>query len=124
ANGEAVDLRTVPDHGTPSDLVYLSDFPDLVAWYELTNPERPIGVRVEWDRETLPYLWYWQEFGGTVGYPWYGEVYTIGLEPNSSYPTRGLAAAVENGSAMTIGPRASAGFEMRVATFADDGEDR
>lgn len=124
SNRGVLDLSVVPDRGTPSELVYLTGFPEPMAWYELTNPAQPIGVRVEWDRETLPYLWYWQEFGGTTGYPWYGEVYTIGLEPNSSYPTAGLAAAVANGSALTIGPLGNASFTMRISTFQRNGSDR
>ena len=115
ADGSVLDMTVVPPRDTPSELVYLTGFPDEKAWYELRNPERPIGVRVEWDRQTLPYLWYWQEFGGTTGYPWYSEVYTIGLEPNSSYPTNGLPDAVSNGSAMTLQPHATTSFEMRVS---------
>jgi hypothetical protein len=121
SDGSTLDLSVVPPRNTPSELVYLTDFPDPRAWYELTNPDQPFGVRVEWDRETLPYLWYWQEFGGTTGYPWYGEVYTIGLEPNSSYPTNGLPDAVANGSAMTIEPHATTSFSMRVSIISMEG---
>ena len=113
--GELLDLSIVPPRNTPSDLVYLTDFPGDTGWYQVTHPAQPVGVRVEWSTATLPYLWYWQEFGGTTGYPWYGQVYTIGLEPNSSYPTNGLPDAVANGSAMKIGPGEERSFSMRVA---------
>jgi hypothetical protein len=116
---DTINLSVVPDRDTPSDLVYLTGFPDPTAWYEVRSPERPIGVRVEWSRDTLPWLWYWQEFGGTTGYPWYGEMYTIGLEPNSSWPTNGLAAAVANASAMTIPPHGEVSFTMRVSILED-----
>jgi hypothetical protein len=32
--------------------------------------------------------------------PWFGKHYNIGLEPFSSYPSSGIAEAVENGSAL------------------------
>lgn len=117
AAGNPLDLRTVPPRDTPSDLVYLTGFPEPTAWYEVRNPAQPVGVCVEWSRDTLPYLWYWQEFGGTTGYPWYGEVYTIGLEPNSSWPTNGLAEAVANDSALHLPPHGEVGFSMAVAVF-------
>jgi hypothetical protein len=119
ADGNEVDLRIVPPRDTPSELVYLTNFPEETAWYQVRNPIQPIAVRVEWDRETLPYLWYWQEFGGTTGYPWYSGVYTIGLEPNSSYPTNGLPDAVANGSAMMIEPGGRRSFTMRVSIVSD-----
>jgi hypothetical protein len=116
--GGTLDLGIVPPENTPSDLVYLTGFPDETGWYEVQNPNHPVRARVEWSTATLPYLWYWQEFGGTTGYPWYGEVFTIGLEPNSSYPTNGLPDAIANGSAMWIGPGASKSFTMRVAVVS------
>jgi hypothetical protein len=73
-----------------------------------------VRFRVEWDAATMPYLWYWQEYGASEGYPWYGRHYNIGLEPFSSYPTNGLAEAVENGSALTFGPREKRHFWLRA----------
>lgn len=113
ANGEPLDLSVVPEPGTASDIVYLTGFDE--GWYRLIPPEGP-AVRVEWDASVLPYLWFWQEFGDTTGYPWYGRLYTIGLEPSSSYPTNGLADAVANGSALRLGPGATElGFAVEVS---------
>lgn len=120
-DGGDLDLSVVPPRDTPSDLVYLTGFPEPRAWYELRNPAQPFGVRVEWDRDPLPYLWYWQEFGGTTGYPWYGEVNVIGLEPNSSFPTNGLPDAVANGSALTIEPGGRVSFTLAVAILEETG---
>lgn len=103
ANQHPLDLSVVPEPGTPSDIVYLSSFSD--GWYEIERPGDGAGVRVTWDSATFPYLWYWQEFGATTGYPWYGRAYMIGLEPSSSYPTNGLAGAIANGTALALAPR-------------------
>jgi hypothetical protein len=74
---------------------------------------------VEWDATVMPYLWFWQEFGGTIGYPWYGRHYNVGLEPFTSYPTNGLAEAVANGTALELPPRGRRDFWL-TATVIDE----
>jgi hypothetical protein len=49
-------------------------------------------VAAEWDGDVMPYLWFWQEYGGTTGWPWCGRHWNVGLEPFSSYPTDGANA--------------------------------
>ena len=120
-DGAEVDLSVIPERGTPSDIAYLADFPEDRGWYEIADPDTGVGSRVEWDARQMPYLWYWQEFGATTGYPWYGQTYTIGLEPFSSYPTDGLAAAVQNGSALTLTPGEARDFWLSM-TVLDDNE--
>jgi hypothetical protein len=119
--GEPVDLSQVAPPGTISDIVYLTGFEE--GWYEIEHPTRDVRLRVEWDVSVMPYLWYWMEYGATKGYPWYGRLYTIGLEPNSSYPTNGLPDAVANGSALTFGPREERQFDMAV-TVLEPGRSR
>ena len=114
-HGEQLDLSLLPPPGTSSELIYLTGFPE--GWYEVENPAIGAGVRVEWDIETMPYLWFWQEFGAMTGYPWYGRHRNIGLEPFSSYPNRGLAAAVANGTALTFAPREEKPFRLGAAIF-------
>ncbi len=114
AGGE-VDLGLLPPRGTAGELVYLTGFRE--GWYEVESPAHGIGCRVGWDAGTMPYLWFWQEFGAARGYPWYGRHYNIGLEPFPSYPTNGLAEAVENGTALFIGPREERRFELTAGVF-------
>lgn len=116
-DGLEVDLSVVPDRDTPSDIAYLTGFPNDIAWYEIVDPGSGLGSRIEWDAARMPYLWYWQEFGATTGYPWYGRNYNIGLEPFSSFPTNGLAAAVENGSALVVQPNETLAFWMSMAVL-------
>jgi hypothetical protein len=117
----SLDLRVIPEPGTPSDLVYITGFPESRAWYEVVDESRGLGARIEWDRDTMPYLWYWQEFGAHAAYPWYGRIYTIGLEPFSSFPTNGLAEAVENGTALEVdaGEEVSFNLEMSIIDTLD-----
>lgn len=112
-NGEALDLSRIPAPGTISDIVYLSGF-QRQGWYELFNQGKGLGFRVEWDARCMPYLWFWQEFGATLSYPWYGRAYTIGLEPFSSYPTDGIAQAVANETALVLGPRQHQQFSCQA----------
>lgn len=77
-------------------------------------------LRVEWEVEQMPYLWFWQEYGASQFYPWYGRHYNIGLEPFSSFPTSGIQEAVENGTALSIGPREQRRFSLRVTVSEGD----
>jgi hypothetical protein len=115
-DGDAVDLSLLPPAGIPSELVYLTGFPAR-AWYEVGGDG--LGLRVEWGADVMPYLWFWQEFGRTVGYPWYARHWNIGLEPFSSYPTNGLAEAVANGTALELAPGERRTFSLSAQVVAD-----
>jgi hypothetical protein len=118
--GDALDLGLLPERGAPGDLVYLTGFPDEQAWYEIRDEDRGVGSRIEWDARHMPYLWYWQEFGAHTAYPWYGRNYNIGLEPFSSFPTNGLAEAVENDSALHMESGEARYFWLTMSVL-DDG---
>jgi hypothetical protein len=60
------------------------------------------------------YLWFWQEYGASEFYPWYGRHYNIGLERFSSFPTNGLQEAVNNGTALSLGARERRHFSLQV----------
>jgi hypothetical protein len=108
--GESLDLSVIPERGQPSEIVYLTGFGE--GWYEITDPDGRLGMRVEWDAAVMPYLWFWQEYGASHGYPWYGRHYNVGLEPFSSFPTDGLAEAAANGSALEVGPSETRLFHL------------
>jgi hypothetical protein len=117
--GNGLDLSVVPDRGTESDIAYLTGFPDGEAWYEVTRPGDGAGARIAWDGDQMPWVWFWQEFGGSTGYPWYGRLYTIGLEPFSSMPNLGLAEAVATGSALTLEPGETRDFWLTMSVLDD-----
>jgi hypothetical protein len=117
-DGDEVDLSVLPPAGTPSEIVYLTGFPER-AWYEVGR--NGLRLRVEWDATVMPYLWFWQEFGRTAGYPWYGRHWNIGLEPFSSYPTNGLAEAIANRTALELAPREQLAFSLSAEVLAGGG---
>jgi hypothetical protein len=115
-NGQVIDLSVTPERGTASEIVYVTGFKEE-AWYLLENRSKGMGMKVEWDGEQLPYLWYWQEFGDTKGYPWYGRHYNVGLEPFCGYPTHGIKEAIRNQSAGRIGPKEVKRFRMNTSPY-------
>lgn len=42
-----------------------------------------LDLRMTWDAELLPRLYVWQERRGSAGFPWWGAVDAVGLEPAS-----------------------------------------
>ena len=103
AETETVDLSRLPgpDAGI-ANLGYALDLED--GWFALANPRRQLGIALVWPRDVFSSVWVWQEFGGTRGYRWYGGVYVLGVEPHTSYPGHGLAAALERGTARWLQP--------------------
>ncbi len=114
-SGEEVDLSILPERGTLPEMLYLTNLSD--GYYEIENPEKGLGLRVGWDVGQMPYLWFWQEYGASGFYPWYGRHYNIGLEPFSSFPTNGLEEAVDNGTAISIGARERRRFSLQAEVF-------
>jgi hypothetical protein len=110
--GNLLDFGVMPQPGTPTEMLFLSGFRNR-AWYEIARPDELPGCRVSWDGEQMPWLWYWQEFGGARTYPWYGRLYCIGLEPCSSMPG-GIANAVGTQSALWIEPHQERRFWLEL----------
>jgi hypothetical protein len=96
--GDNDDASIVPHETAPpySDLAYLSGF-EKDAFYCIRNPETGLGFRLEWEPDTFPCLWYWTERYGMQDFPWWGECYTIGLEPWSSQWTPEPEKAIAQG---------------------------
>lgn len=97
--------------GRASSIDYLSGLDTY------TIRDAQVGLKVTWDARTMPYLWVWQEHGGTTASPWWGRLRTVGLEPFSSYPTDGLAEAVRNGSALRLSPREARDFDLTASVL-------
>lgn len=114
AGGE-LDLSVLPQSGTMSEMLYLTDLPE--GRYEVDDPSKGLALRVEWEVKQMPYLWFWQEYGASEFYPWYGRNYNVGLEPFSSFPTNGIEEAVANGTALSFGAREKRHFAFQATVL-------
>lgn len=108
SNNIEIDFSKIPKRGTESELLYISDFE--APSFRIESSDLNLAIDFEWDATIFPYLWYWQEFGNSNEYPWFGKNFNIGLEPFSSFPTNGLAEAINNHSAMRFDPK-----EIKIA---------
>lgn len=116
AQGDLVDFSRPDAPGTGhEDLGYLVNLPQ--GWYAVTNQELEVGFALWWSLEIFPYLWIWRQFNQSAGYPWYGRIYTMALEPWSSYPSAGLVNAVENGTALALEPEQSLQASLRAIAY-------
>lgn len=104
------------------DILYLKDL--RAGWFALINREVNIGFALYWPLEVFPYVWYWQNFHGSFGYPWYGRANVVAIEPFTSYPALGLAEAVARGTQRVLAPgeRITAEFKAMAVLAQKDME--
>ncbi len=99
--GGHLDLSHMPaPEERTAEYLYITDVPD--GWYAITNDDLGAGFGLCWDPAVFPHVWYWQVARGAYGYPWYGRTYSMALEPWTSWPGDGLAAAVRQGTALRL----------------------
>lgn len=116
-NGQPVDLSVVPPVSERSaDLAFIGGFDE--GWYGVTNPELGFGFAMRWSKEQFPYMWLWQEFRGSAGWPWYGNAYVMALEPFTSFDESGLVHCIVSGTARTIAPGETVETELLAGCFA------
>jgi len=115
APASGVDVGLLPERGTVGEMLFLTGFAEDDAWYEVAPSAGAPVARIKWDGATMPILWYWQEFGHGASYPWFGRVYTVGLEPNSGMPTTGSGGPMDHGAALTLGPAESRSFWLELS---------
>jgi hypothetical protein len=95
-DGDAVDLRVVPDPGQPrAVLAYLKDFTS--GFFAITNPTLGLGVGIRWPLEVFDQAWLWQEIHSGHGWPWFQRAYVIAVEPASTIPGQGIQNARTKG---------------------------
>lgn len=75
---------------------------------EVVNENKKIGFRMKYDSNIFRHIWVWGLYCGSKGYPWFGRVYTLGVEPQSSSPANfelakaaGDVLCIEPGKKMT-----------------------
>lgn len=120
ADGGNVDLsRTLGPSASFTNLTYLKGL--SAGWYCFINETTRQGFAMRWDVNLFPYIWLWQEFGGTKNYPWWGQGYIVGIEPHSSVPGLGLSKAIERGTQLTLQPGATISTTIVASTFEAEG---
>lgn len=81
--GPASTVRT-GDRVVRLDPAPAASFADLAAPagdVTITAPEAGVEVALSWDASLLPRLYVWQEQRGSAGFPWWGAMDAVGLEP-------------------------------------------
>lgn len=100
-NNKLINVSKIPPPSVKSaDVIFIKELAQ--GWYGLTNVRKKVGFGMVWDKTVFPYVWYWQEFKGGYGYPWWGTTYNIALEPWSSYPGC-LEEVIKNGTQLKLG---------------------
>lgn len=88
-NGGPINLRRIPESNSGlTSQAYLSDFADHHA--TITNQAAGLRVRLTWQAEEMPYLWYTMESGGQHDFPHFSGSYYLSLTPASAWPRQGL----------------------------------
>ncbi len=110
--GENIKKMPAPNEQV-ADMFYLKDF-ENEAWYKVTNRNLGVSFSLHWNKEIMPYAWIWLVAHGSHSYPWYGNTYSLAIEPWSSFPSKGLLQAIANGSDLHLHPKENIHFSMRA----------
>ena len=112
--GGDLDLSVIPE-GRCERYLAVTDIQQ--GWAVVRDPARGVGVSVSFGTDVFPLLWLWVEAEGTE-FPWLGNVRYLGVEPHSSWPGTGLAAAVDEGRATVIPAGGEVTAWTRLTAFA------
>ena len=114
-NGEKIDLSVIPPNSLESSkFLYLSNLGK--GEYEIINNKTNLKIRVIWNKNIMPYLWFWQEFNKSKGYPWYRMSRVFGLELFSA-DTLGIENAIKKGKALTVKGNSEIDFNLDIAVL-------
>lgn len=112
--GGLASLDVIPE-GVIERVCFLPDRP--AGWAAVRDPDGSRGVGMAWDVAAFPHLWLWEQLGGPR-FPFHGRANLVALEPVSSWPSDGLASAMERGTAAALGPHASASAWVTMSLFS------
>lgn len=110
--GARGDWPQLPGHDGPVDISCPAERAALLAclldlgpapWASLSRVDG-LTVRLDWSADPWPLAWVWVETGGTTDAPWHGQARMIAIEPCTTWPATGLAAArAAGGPVLTLG---------------------
>jgi hypothetical protein len=114
-DGSFVDLSVIPvEKIQTSKFLYLSGIKK--GEYEIINNSKNLKIKVEWDKDIMPYLWFWQEFHKTDAYPWYKRARVFGLEPFST-DIMGLENTIKGEKALQVKGNSKIEFYMNLSVL-------
>ena len=101
--GNRVDASEIHDiHGERySELSYLQGYSQR-SHYTISSKKYKVGFNLQWDGDLFKYLWLWEERYATKDFPWWGQCYTVALEPWTSPWTNESERAIRNGQWLQI----------------------
>lgn len=120
-DGEIDDASRVPSQKVEpsSDLAYLFGF-DPEAFYAIKNERKNVGFALQWDPEVFKFIWYWQERNATQGFPWWGNCYTVALEPWSSAWTDKPEEAIAKREWLRLPAKDTIETQLLATAFTDE----
>ena len=98
-HGGTIDLDRVGS-GPVERLAYLTNMGDQ-PFAAIRDGSGGEGMGMAWDADMFRSAWFWWEIGGP-GHPWHGRSRIVAIEPNTTFPSDGLAAASERGEAHVL----------------------
>jgi Domain of unknown function (DUF4432) len=119
SSGDDVRLDVFPSLEAESDEdFHVEGLP--AGWAALRNPRLGAGVALRWDIRVFPYRWCWLVAAGSWGYPYYGRLVHVALEPFSS-PIGNLVENDASGTAPHLGPCETVETTLVVVPFSAPG---
>ena len=102
--GDQIDASVFParNAGRYSELSYLTGYKGT-GRYEVRNSLTNIAFHVKWNADIFRCVWMWQERNAIEDFPWWGNCYTLALEPWTSKWTNDPDKAIANDDWLKIG---------------------
>ncbi|MCM4157579.1 DUF4432 family protein [Gramella sp. AN32] len=102
-DGAKDDASLIPDENgaSYSELCYLEGY-EKDAYYTIKNKEKNLSFNVKWNGNMFKCLWIWEERYAAKDFPWWGDCYTVALEPWTSSGTNNPDKAIENSEWLKI----------------------
>ncbi len=105
--------------GTYSDMCFLEGYPRK-AFYAIKNKKKNVGFSLTWNGEVFKVLWLWTELGATKDFPWWGDCYTVALEPWTSRWTGHPQQAIDNKEWLTLNAGETIETSFTATAFEDN----
>ena len=119
-HGQALDASIVPPKEARAvDTLYVELAGQPAGYAAVRNTVLGLGVGIEWDASVFPYVWCWQAYGGSWGYPYYGRTYHVAIEPFNA-PIGSLEDAVRMGTGGRLGPGERVSTSLRAGAVTGD----